>query len=56
LIDSTDHSSAAGIIFTDARATADGLKNGLTTQAAMASSNYVDPDAPNPTLYPKSIL
>ena len=56
LVDNTDHSSSAGIIFTDARATADGLKNGLTTQAAMASSDYVDPDAPNAELYPDGLL
>ena len=56
LIDSTDHSSAAGIIFTDARATANGLKDGSTSSAAMAASDYVDSDAPNAELYPDGLL
>ena len=56
LIDNNDHSSAAGIIFTDARATSTGMKNGSTASAAMASSDYVDPDAPNAELYPDGLL
>lgn len=56
LIDNTDHSSAAGIIFADARATADGTKTGSTTPAAMTGSNYVDPDAPNAELYPRGLM
>lgn len=56
LIDNTDHSSAAGIIFSDARATADGTKNGATSSAAMAVSDHVDPDAPDALLYPAGLL
>ena len=56
LIDNTDHSSSAGILFTDARSTADGTKNGPATPAAMAKSNYVDSDAPNAELYPRGLL
>lgn len=56
LVDNTDHSSAAGIIFADARATADLLKNGSTAPASMVLSDEVDPDAPDAELYPKGLL
>ena len=56
LIDNTDHMSPAGIIFDDARYTANGTATGLTTQAAMVISNWVDPDAPNAQLYPQGFL
>ena len=64
LIDTTDQTTEDGIVFADARwhtstqKSADG-----STQAGIASSikdllsdDFLDPDAPNPTLYPKSIL
>lgn len=56
LIDNTDRSSAAGIIFTDARATADLLKDGSVAPADMVLSDMVDPDAPDASLYPKGLL
>jgi phage tail sheath protein FI len=64
LIDSTDQTTEDGIVFADARwhTSTDKAADG-NTQAGTASSikdllsdNFLDPDAPNPTLYPKSIL
>lgn len=56
LIDLTDHTTPFGIVFHDARNNSDGTQNGATTAAAMLASNYVDPDAPNPEVYPAGIL
>jgi len=56
LIDNTDHSTPAGIIFQDARATADGTLTGSTLPAAMVLSDIVDPDAPDAHLYPARLL
>ena len=55
LVNNTDHSSPAGIIFADARANTDGTAS-TTTQAALALSNYVDSDAPNAELYPAGMM
>lgn len=56
LIDNMDHSSAAGIIFADARSNATGQQNGNTLSSVMATSDYTDPDAPNAELYPDGLL
>ena len=56
LIDNTDHVDSAGIIFADARATANGTTTGSTLEADMVLSNYVDPDAPDALLYPPYML
>ena len=61
LIDNTDHSSPAGIIFGDSRWTADGTINGSQTAANMNRtvgqiSPTVDSDAPNAELYPRGML
>ena len=56
LIDNTDHSTPAGIIFQDARATADGTLTGSTLQSAMLVSDTVDPDAPDAHFYPSRLL
>lgn len=56
LVDNTDHSSSAGVIFADARATADLLENGSTAPASMVISNSTDPDAPDAELYPRGLL
>ena len=56
LIDNTDHSSAAGIIFADARPNATGAKTGSTVMANMIKSDYTDPDVPNAELYPDGLL
>ncbi len=56
LVDNTDHSSSAGIIFEDARANANGLADGSMLGASMATSDYVDPDAPDAVLYPRGLM
>ena len=65
LIDNTDQTTETGIVFADARWQTDTDKDdslssgGAGTASSiknLLSDDFVDPDAPNPTLYPKSIL
>lgn len=57
LIDNTDHVSENGIIFADARYNVSGaLGNTPGSIAALLTNNYLDPDAPDPTLYPKGMM
>ena len=58
-LDSSDQTTENGILFADARY---GTGPGTTTVApsgtipALLASNYLDPDAPDPALYPKGML
>jgi hypothetical protein len=65
LIDNTNQTTETGIVFADARWQTDTDKDdslssgGAGTASSiknLLSDDFVDPDAPNPTLYPKSIL
>ena len=65
LIDNTDQTTETGIVFADARWQTDTDKDdslssgGAGTASSiknLLSDDFVDPDAPNPALYPKSIL
>ncbi len=56
MIDNADHSSPAGIVFADTRATATGLASGSTLIEDMVLSDYVDDDAPDASLYPAGML
>ena len=56
LVDNTNHTSPAGIIFTDARWNSNGQTTGSQAPSAMVLSNYVDSDAPNAELYPAGML
>ncbi|NBP57075.1 hypothetical protein EBU71_11195, partial [bacterium] len=56
LIDNTDQSSEEGVIFADARWNDDGLVKDPSTISTLLLSNFVDPDCPDPTLYPKGML
>lgn len=56
LVDNTDQTTSSGIIFADARPNDDGLEDGSTLESAMVLSNYVDPDAPDPLLYPAGMM
>jgi hypothetical protein len=64
LIDNTDQTTGAGIVFLDARqdsgptysTAASGYSFQSTLTLDLVQSNYVDPDAPNPTLYPRGTL
>lgn len=57
LQDTTDQSSPDGWLFADARYGTSGavLPNQPGDLALMRNSNYVDPDAPDPLLYPRGI-
>jgi len=58
-LDSSDQTTENGVLFADARY---GTGPGTTTVAPsgtipeMLASNYLDPDAPDPALYPKGML
>jgi hypothetical protein len=57
LIDKTDQSSEDGVLFADARYNTAGANSdepGLIVD--LLDSNYVDPDCPQPALYPKGML
>lgn len=56
LVDNTNHSSPAGIIFSDARYTSNGLFSGSDEIQHMITSDYVDGDVPNAELYPSGML
>lgn len=59
LVDKTDQTTENGILFTDARY---GTSGGSASAAPsgtieeLLTSNYLDPDAPDPALYPKGML
>jgi hypothetical protein len=59
LVDKTDQTSDAGILFADARYGTDGgdvntPPSGTITE--MLQSDFLDPDAPDPALYPRGML
>ena len=57
LVDKTDQTTENGILFDDARYNTSGVNS---TDAGdivdLLASNYIDPDAPDPALYPKGML
>jgi hypothetical protein len=60
LIDNTDQTSGDGILFADARWAGSGdvhpANDPIPTTKSLLSSNYVDLDAPNASLYPQGML
>jgi hypothetical protein len=60
LIDNTDQTTENGILFADARWATNGTTNPITdplpTITSLLTSNYLDLDAPDPTLYPQGML
>jgi hypothetical protein len=57
LRDSSDQSTDNGVLFADARYNTAGANSGTEgTIADLLASNYLDPDAPDPALYPKGML
>ena len=56
LVDKTDQTTEDGILFADARYDLDGTTTTAASLADLALSNYLDPDAPDPDLYPKGML
>ena len=65
LIDNSDQTTGDGIVFADARSNTASTKSdssstgGAPTDSSikdLLSDNFLDPDAPNPSLYPQGIL
>ena len=56
LIDNSDSVTPFGIVFEDARAASAGTKDASTAIEDMLVSDYLDPDAPDPRLYPDGVL
>ena len=56
-VDSTDQTTENGILFADARYNTAGANSDEAGDIAdLLASNYLDPDAPDPALYPKGML
>jgi len=56
LIDKGDQTTEDGILFADARWNTDGLTADEATISELAGSDFVDPDCPDPALYPQGML
>lgn len=57
LVDKTDQTSEDGILFADVRYSTSGETSGeAATIQELLESNYLDPDAPDPALYPRGML
>ena len=59
LVDNADQTSSDGILFADARWSVDGgVGNGADPSSIvdLLSSDFLDPDAPDPALYPRGML
>ena len=57
LVDKGDQTSEDGILFADARYNTAGANSGTAGDITdLLTSDYVDPDAPDPALYPKGML
>lgn len=59
LLDNTDQTTENGVLFADARwgvGTEDIVADTVPTIETMLTSNWIDPDAPDPDLYPRGML
>jgi hypothetical protein len=57
LVDSTDQTTSEGIVFADARWNTSGENSATAgTIEALLTSDFLDPDAPDPALYPRGML
>jgi len=56
LLDNTDQTTENGVLFHDARWSIGGTSATPSSIASLLSSNFLDPDAPDPALYPKGML
>lgn len=59
-LDNTNQTTSSGVLFADARwapnGTTDPVADALPTITSLLISNYLDPDAPSPSLYPDGML
>lgn len=56
LVDNSDQTTDQGILFDDARWSTAGSRSTAASIEELATSDYVDPDAPDPALYPRDML
>jgi hypothetical protein len=56
LIDKADQNTENGILFADARWATNGMDINPASILELLGSNYLDPDAPDPALYPRGML
>ena len=56
LLDKSDQVSEDGVLFADARWSIDGTSKEPSTIVELLTSNHLDPDAPDPALYPSGML
>ena len=57
LVDKTDQTTENGILFADARYNTNGANSGEAGEIAdLLESNFLDPDAPDPALYPRGMI
>jgi hypothetical protein len=56
LIDKTDQTTEDGILFADARWNTTGTSKIPSTLLDLITNNFLDPDAPDPALYPKGMM
>ena len=57
LQDNSDQTTEAGVLFADARYNTAGANSGTAGAIAdLLTANYLDPDAPDPALYPKGMI
>ena len=56
LIDKTDQTTEDGVLFADARWNTTGTNKVPGTLTDLVTNNFLDPDAPDPALYPKGIM
>jgi hypothetical protein len=56
LVDKSDQSTDEGILFADARWAISGDLSKESTIEELLTSDYLDPDAPDPALYPRGML
>ena len=57
MLDKTDQTTEDGILFADARYGIDGASGDVAGDLTeLKTSNYVDPDSPDPALYPRGML
>jgi len=56
LVDKTDQTTEEGVLFADARWATAGSSKEASTIEDLVTNNFLDPDAPDPALYPKGML
>ena len=56
LVDNADQTTEEGVLFADARWNTAGTSKTASTIEDLITNNFLDPDAPDPALYPKGIL